>query len=494
MRRQTYMLPITPPARPTVRPAATPPLPTKSQLKQAEVQLKTAGFNPGKVDGVPTAAFSNALKEFQAAWGLPATGTLDAATQRKLADTAQRVKAHKKDGFVSIGQKSKDIGAIEKRLKKLGYDVGKGDGVYDRQLSNAVVAFRKDQKELPQGLRGMGQLAQKTLKKEVAALAHAPERRRLAPTKNQTRLDRATAQAVSATRPTGVPGVQLGDRGAAVKNVQAHLRAAGFDPKSTGGAFDERTAAMVKQFQGKSNLPATGIVDARTWKALQKSFILSKKPASPAQALNERSGAVKASEKLLKKLGFNPGKIDGLFDRKTLGAVRAYEKKRHLTVDGKISAGELARIQKDVKSQNDWRNRVLDIARRHLGFHEGPGNSNPFSRFFGRGPEAWCADFVSYCYSKAGKKLNQSYTPTLLSMLHQNGSYTRNNPKPGDIVMFDWHPGTGPTAEHTGLVEKVFRRNGRLYIQTIEGNSSDSVRRNTYAVGDSRIAGFGNMH
>ena len=59
--------------------------------------------------------------------------------------------------------------------------------------------------------------------------------------------------------------------------------------------------------------------------------------------------------------------------------------------------------------------------------------------------------------------------------------------------MFDWHPGSGVSAEHTGLVEKVFRKNGRLYVQTIEGNSSDSVRRNTGAVGDSVIAGFGTI-
>ena len=100
---------------------------------------------------------------------------------------------------------------------------------------------------------------------------------------------------------------------------------------------------------------------------------------------------------------------------------------------------------------------------------------------------------MSYCYTKAGKNLNQSYTPTLLAQLKANGTYTRNNPKLGDIIMFDWHPGSGVSAEHTGLVEKVFRKNGRLYVQTIEGNASDSVRRNTWAVGDSGIAGFGTI-
>ncbi len=98
-----------------------------------------------------------------------------------------------------------------------------------------------------------------------------------------------------------------------------------------------------------------------------------------------------------------------------------------------------------------------------LGFHEKGGNGDPFSTFFHRGPEAWCADFVSYCYSKAG-----------------------------DIVMFDWSSG-GPTAQHTGLVEKVFKQNGRLSVQTIEGNSSNQVMRHTYPVSSSVIAGFGTM-
>ncbi|MFT3713277.1 MAG: peptidoglycan-binding protein [Archangium sp.] len=485
----TIRIPTTPP-RP-LPPTIPVPQPTKAQLKLAEKQLKLAGFNPGAIDGVSTPAFTNALKTFQSAWGLPSTGQLDPATRAKLQHTAERIHDHakKKDGFVSVGQKSAGIETLEKRLKKLGYDVGKIDGVYDRQLGKAAKAFRADQKEFKnKDVAGFGNAANKVLNGELAKLSHAPERRRLAPTAAQTRVDRATANAI-ARGP-----LAEGATGNAIANVQKHLKAAGFDPKHTTGKFDERTEAMVKQFQSKSKLPVTGTVDGRTWKALQKSFILSKKPADPAQALNERSGAVKASETLLKKLGFNPGKIDGLFDKKTLRAVKAYEKKAHLTQDGKIGTNELAKMKKDLKAKNDWRNKVIETARRHLGFHERGENGNPFSAFFGRGPEAWCADFVSYCYTKSGKKLNQSYTPTLLSMLHQNGTYTRNNPKPGDIIMFDWHPGSGPTAEHTGIVEKVFKRNGRLYVQTIEGNSSDAVRRNTYAVGDSRIAGFGNMH
>ena len=473
-------------SRPTVPSPTTPvplPVPSAASIKHTEALLTRVGFSPGKVDGKVTPAFTQAVKDFQKAWGLGVTGTLDARTSDRLTSTAQRVAAHKDDFFVSVGQKSKSIAVLEHRLQKLGYSTGKADGVYGRDTAEAVKAFRKDQKELTDGAQWLGKKARQVLSDEVKKLGHTPERRRLAPTKSQARLDALTQKSCGQ--------LQVGSKGAAVKNVQAHLKAAGFDPKHTSGTFDERTGAAVKAFQAKSKLPVTGAVDPRTWKALKKSFILSSKPADPAQKLGERSGAVKASEKLLKKLGFNPGRIDGLFDARTAKAVKAYEKRAHLKTDGAIGTHELAKMKKDAKG--DYRTKVLETARRFLGFHERGDNGNPFSKFFGRGPEAWCADFVSYCYTKAGHKLNQSYTPTLLAQLKSNGTYTRNNPKPGDIIMFDWHPGSGVSAEHTGLVEKVFRKNGRLYVQTIEGNSSDSVRRNTWAVGDSVIAGFGTI-
>lgn len=482
-------MPVIDPRRPVVPSPTTPTtpvptLPTPAQVKRAEGLLKTCGFNPGTVDGKVSAAFTQSLKDFQKAWGLPVTGTLDPRTSAKLEHTAKRVKAHRDDLFVSIGQKSKDIGVLEQRLKKLGYAPGKADGIYGRDTANAVKAFRKDQAELKDGQHWLSKQALTVLRNEVRELNHAPERRRLAPSKSQTRLDVATTKAAQR-------GLAEGAQGNAVANMQKHLRAAGFDPQRVSGTFDERTAGALKAFQQKSGLPVTGELDARSWKALKKSFILSSKPAAPAQSLGERSGAVKASEKLLKKLGFNPGRIDGLFDKRTLAAVKAYEKKAHLERDGKIGTNQLAKMKQDAKG--DYRTKALEIARRYLGFHEQGSNGNPFSRFFGRPPEPWCADFVSYCYTKAGKKLNEPYTPTLLSMLKSNGTYSRSNPKVGDIIMFDWQPGSGPTAQHTGLVEKVFRKNGQLWVQTIEGNAGDAVRRLTYRVGDPRVAGFGTI-
>lgn len=216
----------------------------------------------------------------------------------------------------------------------------------------------------------------------------------------------------------------------------------------------------------------------------------------------------------LKAAGFNPGPIDGDFGPRTKSAVVAYQKKYHLTVDGIVGPQTWGKMLTDGFDPAGTRpggtggtggvggttppssNKVatmLNEARSHLGYHEGAGNKNMFSSAMGRPAEAWCADFVSYCYTKAGKKLNEPYTPTLLSMLHQNGTYHRSNPKPGDIVMFDWNRGDRTSAMHTGLVERVYKSGGQWWVQTIEGNSSNSVKRNDYPVSDPNIVGFGTM-
>lgn len=68
---------------------------------------------------------------------------------------------------------------------------------------------------------------------------------------------------------------------------------------------------------------------------------------------------------------------------------------------------------------------VLAEAAKHLGFHEQGNNGTPLSHYFHR-PKAWCADFVSYCFEKAGHPagpegrrlpeliLNVDYQPALL--------------------------------------------------------------------------------
>ena len=55
-----------------------------SAIKEAQEQLKAAGFNPGPVDGHMGPETRAALRDYQAAHKLPQTGKLDRATQKSL--------------------------------------------------------------------------------------------------------------------------------------------------------------------------------------------------------------------------------------------------------------------------------------------------------------------------------------------------------------------------------------------------------------------------
>jgi cell wall-associated NlpC family hydrolase len=64
----------------------------------------------------------------------------------------------------------------------------------------------------------------------------------------------------------------------------------------------------------------------------------------------------------------------------------------------------------------------------------------------------------------------------------QSGGYT---PAPGDLIFFDWE-GDG-VSDHVGIVE---RADGTT-VYTIEGNTSDSVARRSYALDSVKITGYG---
>jgi hypothetical protein len=117
------------------------------------------------------------------------------------------------------------------------------------------------------------------------------------------------------------------------------------------------------------------------------------------------------------------------------------------------------------------RGRILDIAQGEVGTVEATNNNDgdvaKYPGFFGRGPESYCANFVSYVLSKAGAPADFYNTETMKNAWMNDGKYKgRDNPQPGDVVWFDWD-GDGIT-DHVGLVKGV---NGDGSIRTIEGNT-----------------------
>jgi len=210
--------------------------------------------------------------------------------------------------------------------------------------------------------------------------------------------------------------------------------------------------------------------------------------------------------------------VDGIVGTYTRSAIRSFQQQRGLTVDGIVGlqtegalitagagnppgSGASPYIPPSTPAPSRpapsaVTARILDEARKHIGFHEGPNNDNPFSTYFGNPNALWCAYFVSYVYTKAGFPLSIGSSDAMLSHLQTKGRFLSNTtaPQPADIVIFDWTQGDHDPAEHVGLVEKVYRSSsGQTRVGTIEGNSSNGVNRRDYVLGDVRIVGFGRL-
>ena len=104
----------------------------------------------------------------------------------------------------------------------------------------------------------------------------------------------------------------------------------------------------------------------------------------------------------------------------------------------------------------------------------------------------WCAIWVSWCgnqcgYLKAGiipKFAIVGNGANWFKERHRwaSGGYS---PKPGDVIFFDFE--RDGTLDHVGLVESC---DGKT-VNTIEGNSGNACRRQTYRRGAASIAGYG---
>lgn len=134
---------------------------------------------------------------------------------------------------------------------------------------------------------------------------------------------------------------------------------------------------------------------------------------------------------------------------------------------------------------------VLAEARKHIGYREGRNNSNMFGEFYGANNTAWCAQFVYWCVRKAGAEKGElirktAWCPDLLADARAGRlgqkiirdpakGDSSGTPVPGDIMLVQRTRSQDRNyingAKHVGIVEKYL---GDGYIQTIEGNTSDT--------------------
>jgi N-acetylmuramoyl-L-alanine amidase len=162
---------------------------------------------------------------------------------------------------------------------------------------------------------------------------------------------------------------RAGDEGAAVRDIQERLDALGFSPgQDTPSSFSAGTEDAVREFQRARGLDVDGIVGPDTWRSLYEAgyrlgdrMLFLRRPMMRGEDVSELQSR-------LSSLGFDVGKVDGIFGPKTEQAVIEFQHNRDLAEDGKagpevvtevhlVTRGEMREGRQAVR-EREWLRRL----------------------------------------------------------------------------------------------------------------------------------------
>lgn len=139
--------------------------------------------------------------------------------------------------------------------------------------------------------------------------------------------------------------VSVGDQGAPVADVQRRLERLGFttgvDPR---GKYEQGTRAAVEAFQHRRGLRVDGVCGPQTWAALVEAgcklgdrFLYRRTPML-------RGDDVAELQQRLSALGFDSGRVDGIFGDLTSAALGDFQRNVGLPVDGIAGAATVSEL------------------------------------------------------------------------------------------------------------------------------------------------------
>ncbi|MDE5415826.1 peptidoglycan-binding protein [Alkalihalobacterium chitinilyticum] len=264
------------------------------ELKQKLTRLGFGGMNINAVYGSFTA---QRVSEFQAYYGLPATGVADERTFEKL------------DEILSTpfqeGVRHADTIELKKMLTILGYG-----GMNLNDMYGSFTALRVSQFQSAQGLRAHGIADEKTLAKMDEAISNI---------------------------------FRVGSTHDSVIQLKKDMTRLGFGGMNINGVYGSFTAQRVGQLQAYYGLPSTGKADKATLRKIGE--ILS----SPFQVGVSHVGTIDLKEKLT-RLDFGNMNINEVYGSFTAQRVRQFQAYYGLVVNGIADERTLAKLDEILSS------------------------------------------------------------------------------------------------------------------------------------------------
>jgi len=126
---------------------------------------------------------------------------------------------------------------------------------------------------------------------------------------------------------------RVGDAGDPVRDIQGRLLALGY-ASDLSGSFGATTEDAVRAFQSARGLTVDGVVGPETWRMLYEAgyrlgdrLLFLRRPMLRGEDVAELQSR-------LSQLGFDPGKVDGIFGPRTEAAILEFQRNRNLSEDG----------------------------------------------------------------------------------------------------------------------------------------------------------------
>lgn len=428
-------------------------------VKQLQNLLKKKGtFHFSESTGYFGSITKAAVADFQKNHGLIADGIAGKKTFQALG--VVKKSSSKSSGksstsqLLRIGSRGQAVTDLQSKLKNLGYDSGKIDGIYGSLTASAVRQYQRSNHLQVDGIAGPDTLS--------SLYGQAPKKASLkTPGKSKTTTGNSSKL------------LKAGSRGAAVSDVQKKLKAAGLYTYKIDGIYGSLTTSAVQAFQRNHHLQVDGIVGPETLAVLNGSpskgnssnASSPKTPPASSRSSNgllqfrDRGSHVTDLQKKLKSVGVFNQSPTGYFGVETETAVRKFQSKQGLSVDGIVGPKTrvmLARVLAGNKGHSTAvagasfspMNLVADAAN-YVGVPYVWGGTSP-SGFD-------CSGFVQYVFRLNGIDLPRTVSAMWNS--RQGSKVSRSSLRPGDVVFFQGTYQSGPS--HNG----IYTGNGK-FIQS----------------------------